>query len=96
MGLEWRVGVEGVDIEDNIERVQGMDLGLIGFIQGILMLVNGVTDKVMVLVFRLVLMGVAMLGNSNLGLNMALATTISGLKINSWVFFLPFRMVKFE
>lgn len=74
-----------------------MDLGCIGFIQGILMLVNGVMGKVMVLVFRLVLTEVAILGNSSLGLNIDLAATISGMK-NSWAltFFLSSGMVNFE
>jgi hypothetical protein len=50
----------------------------IGFIQGTLMLVNGSMGRVMVLECRLVVMGVAMLVNSSVLLNMALVFTISG------------------
>ncbi|KAK8687377.1 hypothetical protein V6N13_086199 [Hibiscus sabdariffa] len=78
MGTEWRAGAEGVYTEGNIDK----DLGFTGFTQGTLILVNGIMARVMALVFKLVLIGVAMLGNSSPGLNMDLVTIISGMEIN--------------
>lgn len=60
-----------------------MVLEFIGFILGILMLVNGVMGNIMVLVFKLALMGAAMLGSLNVGLNMALVATISEMAIGT-------------
>lgn len=57
-----------------------MVLEFTGFTQEILTLVNGSTVKVMALVFKLVLMEVLMLDNSNLVSNMDLDLTISGSK----------------
>ena len=55
-----------------------MDLGFIGFIPGILMLVNGAMGSITGLVFNHVLMVAAMLGSSSVVLSMGLVAIISG------------------
>jgi hypothetical protein len=56
-----------------------MDLVFIGFIQVMFILVNGLMDRVMGVVFILVKMGVDMLESLNGVLNMDLVIIISGL-----------------
>lgn len=79
MGLGLRVGLEEVSIKDSIDKDQDMDMVFIGFTLVILILENGVMDRVMVLVFRHVLMVAVTLENSNSVSNMALAVTILGI-----------------
>uniref|UniRef100_A0A7C9DAC8 Uncharacterized protein n=1 Tax=Opuntia streptacantha TaxID=393608 RepID=A0A7C9DAC8_OPUST len=59
-----------------------MDLGFIGFIPGILMLVNGAMGSITGLVFNHVLMVAAMLGSSSVVLSMGLVATISEMAID--------------
>lgn len=87
MGLGLRVGLEEVSTRDNINKDQDMDMVFTGFTLEILILENGVTDRVMVLVFRHVLMVAVTLESSNLVSNMALAVTILGIFLSLiWVF----------
>lgn len=52
------------------------------FIQGILMLVNGLMGRAMVLEYRLVLMAAVTLVNSKMVSSMDLGVTISGMEID--------------
>ena len=82
MTMEWKLGLEGVDIEGNIGKDSDMDLVCIGFIPEMFMLVNGLMDKLMAVVFILVRMGVGMLVNSSGVSSTDLGITISGISKN--------------
>lgn len=82
MGLGLRVGLEEVSIKDNTRKDQDMDMVFTGSTLEILTLVNGVTDRAMVLVFRHVLMVAVTLVNLNSVSNMDLAVTILGIYIS--------------
>lgn len=77
MDMESRLGPEGADIEANIGKALGMDLGFIGFIPEMFMQVSGLMGRVMDVEFILVRMGADMLANLSGGSSMALAITIS-------------------
>lgn len=67
-----------------------MDLGFIGFTQGIAMVESGVMGRVMVLERRPVQMGAVMLGNSSAASSMDWVATISG---NCLSLFLPLSLL---
>ena len=92
MAMEWKLGLEGVDIEGNIGKDSDMDLVCIGFIPAMFMLVNGLMDKLMAVEFILVRMGVGMLVNSSGVSSTDLGITISGNFEE--LFFLDFFCVK--
>jgi hypothetical protein len=64
-----------------------MELGFIGFIQVMFMLVSGVMGNATGVVFILVRMGVSMSGSSSGVLSMGLVITISGKfgSLNLWI-----------
>lgn len=77
MAMEWRLGPEGADTAGSTDRVSGMDLGFIGFIQEMFMLGNGRTGRAMAVEFIPVRMAVDMWVSSSGGSSMDLAIIIS-------------------